>query len=406
MSSSRQNVLNAPAVRTQPRVLRLLGTSSTLLKVILKRASSDLGIKLEARVLDGGDAHRLGVTAPQSFDLYDQWFHNVEFVWTARSIQPIDTDRITHWASVGDIAKIGRVDVSRPVAPGGAPNRLLYVQSDGELGPQPSRFVSMLPLTHYADSFGYVANDLPAGYRPESASWSWLIDPNIGMAALQNNPSIGAIDAVLAVQAEGRMTFADPGNLTIEEIDRLIDELMRLRINGHFAGFWGTAEDLARIIQRRRVKAFSLWSPTKLLPEVSSVRIRAAVPIEGYRGWFGGIAISRYCSGSTLDMAYEYLNWWLDGWASTPIARQGDYFAAPERARLHMDPDEWAYWYEGRPASRTLPSNYAQPAAFPGDLLEGGSYHERMSRIAVWNAVMDEHNYLARRWNELVRKRR
>lgn len=405
MKATGKAKLTAPAVQTQPRVLRLLGTSSTLLNVILERASRDLGIRLETNILDGGEAHRLGVTAPKTFDLYDQWSHNVEFVWTARSIQAIDTDRITYWNAVGDIAKHGRLDLSQAVAPGGAPNRLLYVQGDGELGPKPSRFLSMLPLTHYADSFGYLVDELPSGYSPDKASWSWLLDPKIGMAALQNNPSIGAVDAVLAVQSAGLMTFADPGNLTIEEIDRLIDQLMKFRINGHFAAFWGTAEDLARLIQRRRINVFSLWSPTKLLPEVSSVRIRAAVPTEGYRGWCGGIAISKHCQGPTLDMAYEYLNWWLDGWASIPIARQGDYFSAPERARLHMDPDEWNFWYGGRPAARALPSNHDRPAAQAGDRHEGGSYKERMSRVAVWNTVMDEHNYLARRWNDFLNKR-
>jgi putative spermidine/putrescine transport system substrate-binding protein len=395
----------APAVHEE-RVLRLLGTSSTLLDLILERASKDLGIKLEARILDGGDAHRLGVTAPETYDLYDQWFHNVEFVWTARSIQAIDTSRIRYWDEVGDVARSGRLSGVAKVAPGTAPNRLLYVDEEGELGPTPSRYISMLPLTHYADTFGYIADELPPGYDPKNASWAWLLDPHIGACALQNNPSIGAIDAMLAVQAAGLATFADPGNLTIEEIDTFVDELMKLRMAGHFSGFWGTSEDLAGLIKRRRTKVFSLWSPTRLLPEVAARRVRMAVPKEGYRGWCGGIALSRHCAGPTMDMAYEYLNWWLDGWASIPITRQGDYFSSPSRASRHMNPGEWDYWYGGKPATQDIPSNHDTPAAAAGDMVEGGSYEERISRVTVWNAVGDEHNYLARRWNDFLNRRR
>ena len=33
---------------------------------------------------------------------------------------------------------------------------------------------------------------------------------------------------------------------------------------------------------------------------------------------------------------------------------------------------------------------------------DGGSYDERMGKIAVWNSVMDEDRYLTRRWNEFI----
>ncbi|MCD1587113.1 hypothetical protein K7H09_13940 [Halomonas sp. IOP_14] len=37
-----------------------------------------------------------------------------------------------------------------------------------------------------------------------------------------------------------------------------------------------------------------------------------------------------------------------------------------------------------------------------GEIRDGGDYQTRMSRIAVWNIVMDEHNYLVRRWNDFM----
>jgi putative spermidine/putrescine transport system substrate-binding protein len=64
---------------------------------------------------------------------------------------------------------------------------------------------------------------------------------------------------------------------------------------------------------------------------------------------------------------------------------------------------EWDYWYDGNPVSEELPGSDGLPLIDVGERREGGSYTQRMGYISVWNSVMDEHNYLARRWNEFLR---
>jgi PAS domain-containing protein len=49
--------------------------------------------------------------------------------------------------------------------------------------------------------------------------------------------------------------------------------------------------------------------------------VREAAPEEGYRAWHGGISIARQVTGAHLDMAYEYLDWWLSGWTGATMAR-------------------------------------------------------------------------------------
>jgi putative spermidine/putrescine transport system substrate-binding protein len=396
----------SPAIQTETRELRLLGTSSTMLEPILSRASKELGIKLHVKILDGTDAHRAAIIAPDAFDIYDQWFHSIEPLWIARSIQPIDIERIKFWSDVGELATHGLLGGASKTAPGTPPNRILFVQESGRLGPQLTSHISMLPLTHCADSFAYNIEDLPSEFNHETESWSWLFDRRFGRAAIQNNPSIGVIDAILAASSDGSFKCRDPGNLTLNEIDMLFTRLGNLKQAGHFSGFWGTPKDLSEMLARGRTKIFSFWSSTKPLLNSAKQKIRIAVPKEGYRGWFGGLAISRQCQGRQLDLAYEYLNWWLDGWAAIAMARQGYYFSSPARAKAVMDSDEWDYWYGGKPASRTLPSNNEAPAALQGESREGGTYERRMSQIAIWNTVMDEHNYLTRRWNDFTRPRR
>lgn len=392
----------SPALRTKRRTLRVLGTSSTHIPEILKQARKDLGFEIEGILLDGNMAHRVGVTAPESFDVYDQWFHNLEFVWTAHAVRPIEVDRLARYPG-GEAALANCAALDKGF--GGVPSRMLYVQSDNRLGAQPSAEISMLPLTHCADSFGYRPETLPDGFDRTQESWAWLIDPAWKRTVLQSNASIGAMDAILAVRAAGLLDVEDPGNLTVDGIDRLMEVLMRLRRNGHFAGFWSTQAESAELFSRR-ARIGSIWSSALGLPGLRHTSFRTAAPKEGYRGWYGGMALSRHLDAAGLDMAYDYMGWWLNGWAGAVVARQGYYFSVPENARRYMAAGEWDYWYGGEPASRALAGVDGQDLVPKGARRDGGSYEERMQGVAIWNAVMDEHNYLVRRWHDFLNYRR
>ena len=37
-----------------------------------------------------------------------------------------------------------------------------------------------------------------------------------------------------------------------------------------------------------------------------------------------------------------------------------------------------------------------------GAVRDGGSYEDRMGAVACWNAVMDENDYMVRKWNEFI----
>ena len=45
----------------------------------------------------------------------------------------------------------------------------------------------------------------------------------------------------------------------------------------------------------------------------------------------------------------------------------------------------------------------SDPRAFrAGAVRDGGSFYDRMGKVACWNAVMDEDRYMVRKWNEFV----
>jgi len=94
---------------------------------------------------------------PDSYDIYDQCFHNLDIVWYWRAIQPIAISRIALWDEINDLTKTGQIGPSARMGQGDVPARKLYVQPSLALGDMPTDRISMLPTTHNFDSFAYRA---------------------------------------------------------------------------------------------------------------------------------------------------------------------------------------------------------------------------------------------------------
>lgn len=404
MVKDRTKPIAAPAVHTSGKVtLRVLGTGVTLVDTIREQACADLGLNIEFDVLDGVGAQQQAVMRQDSFDVYDQWFHSVELLWLAGAIQPIEVNRIQAWDQVNALSKEGRLTTDVQVAAGDAPIKRLYVQGDGSLGPRPRDRISMLPGVHNVDSFGYNLEEISNGVPYGTESWGWLLDEKWrGRVALVNDPAIGVMDAVLAVRAAGLMSFKDIGNITLDEIDALIAILMEKKNAGHFKHFWNSFAEADELMARREVVMESMWSPSVTGLRVRGIPVCYAAPKEGYRAWHGGMCISSRAKGRVLDATYEYLNWWMSGWAGAVMARQGYYFSIPELVREHLTEAEWKYWYQGEAAPIDLRDPNDRIAVHAAEIRDGGSYWQRFANIGVWNSIMDEHNYLVRRWNEMI----
>lgn len=386
------------------RRLRVRGTSITLLKEVRERAQADLGFDVEYELLEFVDCQRMAALEPEAYDIYEQCFHNLDIVWFWGALQPIDTDRIQDWDKITDLSKTGGISKYAWRGHGDAPVRKLYVQPGGFLGPKQGRYISMLPTVHNMDSFGFDTRVFGKG-DPRAPSWAWLLDRRAkGRIALVDEPAIGLFDAALAAEAAGELQFTDVSNMTIAEIDALMALLDDRRRQGYFCATWRNANEAAELVLQDRVSVQSMWSPVySNMGKMAETFVEAA-PIEGYRAWHGGASLSRHLQGAQLDLGYEYLNWWLDGYAGAVMARQGYYMSAPDRTKSALAPEEWAYWYEGASAARDLLGPSGGVVVKAGARRAGGSYQDRANRIAVWNTVMEEYNYAARAWARFVRR--
>ncbi|RZF81636.1 extracellular solute-binding protein [Pseudoalteromonas sp. CO325X] len=396
--------LKAPYVFAKKKVtLRVMGTHVTLQEELRQRAMRELGIHLVFSPMGSAALLQKAAADPSSFDVYEQWSDSINILWQAGAIQPIDVDRLTYWDEINNLTKTGQLTENARVGAGDAPNKILYVQDDGQLGPQTSDKVSFMPYVHNVDSFGYNTQHIAKGRAYETESWSWLLDEqNKGKVALVNAPTIGIFDAALAVQGQGLMTFKDMGNMSIAEIDKLFSILLAKKRQGHFSGFWTSVPQSVDFMKTNRVHIQSMFSPGVSACRGQGIPVVYAAPKEGYRAWHGVMCLSAHTSGAVKDAAYEYMNWWLSGYPGAFIARQGYYISNPQRSQPLMSKAEWQYWYEGHEASMDLRGTDGKVSVRAGQIRNGGSYTKRFSNVAVWNTVMPNYDYSLDKWYELL----
>lgn len=380
--------------------LRNVGLGVSIINEIQTQASKDIGHQVRGQALGYGAMFAKMLNQNNEYEIAEGYYNDMDVMWPAGVWQPIDTTRIKNFDKISNLVKTGKLTPSAQEGQGDAPFRHFWLDKDNKRTTKgPTKFVTMIPAFHNADSLGY--NPKATGRPIES--WGDLFDPKFkGKIALLNVPQIGTMDAALAMEGLGLMKFKDKGNMTKAEIDALVTFLIQKKREGYFRAFWESFGQSVTLMTGGEVVVESMWSPAVTAIKAEGVPCVYASPKEGMRGWHGGLAISAKATGKVLDACYEYINWWIDGWPGAFVARQGYYTSAPDMAKRHMSAEEWDYWYLGKPAAKDLPDPYGTIIVPKGEVRDGGSYAKRFGNIAVWNSLMDENEYLVKRWNEFL----
>ena len=380
--------------------IRTVGLAVSVINDIQMKASEDIGFGVRGQALGYGAMFGKMLNQNDQYEIAEGYFNDMDIMWPSGTWQPIDTKRIKDWDKVTNLTKTGRLTPDSRPGQGDAPFRQMWLDDAGKRTLNgPTRHITMVPAFHNADSMGYNPDETG---RPIE-SWAELFSPDFkGRVALLNIPQIGSMDAAMGMEALGLIKFKDKGNMTRSEIDKLIEFLIVKKKEDHFRAFWESFGQSVNLMTSGEVVLQSMWSPAVTAVNAEGVRCVYAYPKEGMRGWHGGMSISAKLSGKRLDQAYEYINWWLSGWPGAYVARHGYYMSVPENVKKYLEPYEWDYWYEGKPASQEILSPDGDPIAAVGSIRDGGSYERRFSNIAVWNSIMDENDYLVKRWNEFI----
>ncbi|HCQ67148.1 MAG TPA: ABC transporter substrate-binding protein [Rhodobacteraceae bacterium] len=381
--------------------LRQFGTGVSNLNEVATKVKEDLGFSLEMTALDSDAVTQRAATQPDSFDIADIEYWIAKKVWPTGNLQAMETSKIENYDKIVGIFRSGKLTPESEIAQGTAPHTVGFVEGPGSttFAAEETGYMTLIPTIYNADTLG-IRPDLIG--RPIS-NWSELLNPEFkGKASILDISSIGIMDMAMVVESMGEYKYPDKGNMTKEEIDLTIGIFTEAKKAGQFRAFWKTFDESVNLMTSGEVVIQSMWSPA-----ITAVKSRGIPCVyqpleEGYRSWGGGIGLSSSLSGMALDAAYEYINWYLSGWVGGFLMRQGYYSAVPETSKDFMSEDEWGYWFEGRPATGDITNPFGDVLAAAGETRDGGSFYDRMGAVACWNAVMDENQYMVRKWNEFI----
>jgi putative spermidine/putrescine transport system substrate-binding protein len=392
----------APAIHAQDKpVLRYLGTAVNQDKAIAEKFKADTGITIQYVAVTTDDVTKRAVTAPNSFDLIDTEYFSLKKIVPTGNLKGIDTKKIKNADKITSLFTKGEVAGKKVGDQGTAPKKVMYLESEKskKFSAAPTQFMTLIPTVYNADTLG-IRPDL---IKRPITSWAELLNPEFkGKAAILNIPSIGIMDAAMVVESMGKYKYPDKGNMTKKEIDLTIATLIEAKKAGQFRALWKDFNESVNLMASGEVVIQSMWSPAVTAVRTKGIACTFQPLKEGYRAWAAGFGVPATLSGKKLDAAYEFINWFLDGWAGAYLNRQGYYSAVLETAKAKMEAYEWAYWMEGKPATQDIKSPNGDLLAKTGSVRDGGSYEQRMGGIACWNAIMDENEYMVRKWNEFV----
>jgi putative spermidine/putrescine transport system substrate-binding protein len=390
------------AQNLQDITLLQVGGSYSAIIDIARQATKDLGFKIDMQTAATDALVNRVATQPKSLDIADIEYWMPAKLLARGVLQGIDLNRYKWWDKVVPIFSKGTYPDGREVSRQGiSPYEMQYLeQADAKrFAKGPTRWATLVPTLYNADTLG-IRPDLVK--RPIE-HWHELLNPEFkGRSAILDVPSIGIMDAAMAIESRGDLTYGDKGNMTPEEIDKTVDILIEAKRAGQFRAFWTTFDESVNLMASGEVVIQSMWSPAVTAVRARDIPCYYAPLKEGYRAWATGLGLMSHLSGLKLEAAYEYLNWYQSGWQGGFIAKQGYYSSVPETAKQFMTPAEWEYWYEGKPARSDIQDPYGNHMEKAGHVRDGGSLWERMGKIACWNTVMDENRHMVRKWNEFV----
>src|SRR6202041_2948444 len=378
----------------EEKVLRYLGTAVNQSDDISKKVKAETGITIQNIVATTDDVTKRVPPQPNSFDILDTECFSLKKLVPSGNILPMDAKKIKEFDNITPIFTKGQLPNGKVIGDQGtAPKKVMFLegQHSTKFSKTPTEWVTLIPTVYNADTLG-IRPDLIK--RPIN-SWAELLNPEFkGKAAILDIPSIGIMDAAMVVEATGKYKYPDKGNMTKAEIDMTMKVMTEAKKSGQFRAFWKDFNESVNLMASGEVVIQSMWSPA-----VTAVRSKGIACVyqplkEGYRAWAAGFGVPKTLGGKKAELAYEFINWFLDGWAGAYLNRQGYYSGVLETAKAKMEPYEWAYWMEGKPAEKDIKAPDGTLLEKAGISRDGGSYEQRMGSVACWNAVMDENDYL------------
>jgi putative spermidine/putrescine transport system substrate-binding protein len=355
----------------QAKELNVVGATFNLRDVIIQEFTKRSGITVKPWINPSAQARadRLRV-AP--VDTLESGMDFIKYSWDEKLIQPIDLARVPGWKRAPRLFWEGQQTPASPVGYGDNPGRMMYADKE-------KTKAKYIPYMYQFDSVGYNPDRIPV--KNNTLSWGELFNPKWrGKVALYGIDWLGMLDAALGMHALGLLKAQDLTNLSEKEVDTVILFLKEKKKEGHFRAFWKAFGELVNLMAAQEVWIADAWWPTVVEVRKKGVPCRYAEAVEGYRAWAVGSSLS--ANAKNVDGAYEWFNFWLEGFAG---ARQS----------------ELGFYSPVDTYTKYLPADQVREL-YGGVGRDGGSIEQRNAKIFVWNTKPKNQEYYTDKWNEFL----
>ena len=362
--------------------LRTVGLSVTVQERILNdfKAKSGVGaVSGKADIFPNTQTELLsGSTA---YDCWETIGERLPAMTITETIKPIPTADLSNWGNI------------RPTFTETDPRMEARAQISGQIWADEAKTqLWMVPTVYNFDSIGYRPDLVSA---EEANTWTALFDEKFkGKTGLNVDPLIAFGQAILAMNSLGLLDVPNPGNPNVEEIDEAAKFLIAKKKAGQFRALWGDFGELVNLLASGEMILADAWQPAVMAVKAQGIQCSYAVPKEGYRAW--SIGISQIANSPNEAAVKAYADYWLSGAPGITVSEQG-YYSPTTNIKDVMDPDKYAFWYEGQPWKGAPERGINE-----GDLRDGGSLEERASHVSYWHQWPDEYDHLIMRWDEFL----
>ena len=152
----------------------------------------------------------------------------------------------------------------------------------------------------------------------------------------------------------GEYNYPDKGNMTKPEIDRTMKVLTEAKKSGQFRAFWKDFNESVNLMASGETVIQSMWSPAVTAVKSKGIPCVYQPLAEGYRAWAAGFALSKSIKGTPkADLAYEFVNWFLDGWAGAYLIARVTTRPCSRRQRRRWNPTNGRSGWRANRQSRT-----------------------------------------------------
>jgi putative spermidine/putrescine transport system substrate-binding protein len=370
------------AAKLADEELRTVGLSVTVQERILADFKAKSGVKaVSGKGAIFPDTQTELLSGSTSYDCWETIGERLPAVIATNKIESVPTSELKNWGNIRDT-------FTKP-----SPKWPKKDQIAGQIWKDEGQTeLWMVPTVYNYDSIGYRPDLVSA---EEASTWTAIFDDKFkGKTGLNVDPLIAFGQAVLAMNTLKLIDAPNPGNPDKKNIDEASKFLISKKKGGQFRALWGDFGELVNLLASGEMVLADAWQPAVMAVKAQGKQCTYAVPKEGYRAW--SIGISPITGTPNKEAVIAYADYWLSGPPAIAVSEQG-YYSPTTNIKNVMDPDKYAFWYEGKPWKGA-----AERGIKEGDLRDGGSLTERASHVAYWHQWPDEYDYLMQKWDEFL----